>query len=221
MRLLREHLVESFLLEAVGGTIGLLLAFAAIAWLVHTRHNLARVGSIHIDGVVALFTVGIVVLCALFSGSVSALSADDKQVLSALHESSRGHSTGHARARLRKTLLAVEVGLTVVLLMGASLLVKSYQRLRSTSLGCVTENVLTMRINLPGARYKTPGPAPANFFDELLQRVRALPGVEAAGFVTSVPGQGYYGDYGFTIAEHPPLPQGKGTFAINRSADPE
>jgi len=99
--------------------------------------------------------------------------------------------------------------------------VKSYQRLRSTSLGCVTENVLTMRINLPGARYKTPGPAPANFFDELLQRVRALPGVEAAGFVTSVPGQGYYGDYGFTIAEHPPLPQGKGTFAINRSADPE
>jgi predicted permease len=141
-------------------------------------------------------------------------------VLSTLHESSRGYSAGSGRARLRKALLALEVGLTVVLLMGAGLLVRSYQRLRSTNLGCATENVLTMRINLPGARYKLPGPAPTSFYEALLERVRALPGVEAAAFVTGVPGQGYLGDDGFTIAEHPLLPQGKGNLAILRWADP-
>ena len=220
MRLLREHLMESFLIEVSGGTAGLLLAYGAIRWLLHTRPDTARVGAIHFDGVVAAFTAAVVILCALFSGLISAFNTDDTHLLGALHESSRGHSAAGARARLRKTLLAIEVGLTVVLLMGASLLVKSYQRLRSTNAGCVTDNVLTMRIKLPGKRYKTPGSAPANFFEALLQRVRALPGVAAAGFVTGVPGQGYMGDSYFTIAEHPPLPRGNGTLAIDRSADP-
>ncbi len=219
MRLLREHLTESSLLEALGGTAGLLLAYGAIGWLLHTRPDMARVGAIHFDGVVATFTTAVVILCALFSGLVSAFNTDDTRLLGALHESSRSHSVAGTRARLRKTLLAIEVGLTVVLLMGASLLVKSYQRLRSTNVGCITDNVLTMRFKLPGKRYKTPGPAPANFFETLLQRVRALPGAEAAGFVTGVPGQGYMGDSGFTIAEHPPLPRGNGTLAIYRSAD--
>lgn len=220
MRLLREHLMESLLLESAGGAAGLVLAYGAITWLMHARDNLARVGSIHMDSVVAAFILGVVILCALFCGLISAFNADDKQVLSALHESSWGHGAGSSRARLRKILLALEVGVTVVLLIGAGLLVRSYQRLRSTNLGCLTDNVLTMRINLPGARYKTPGPAPARFFETLLERVRALPGVQSAGFVTAVPGEGYWGDMAFTIAEHPPLPQGKGTLAINRSADP-
>jgi predicted permease len=193
MRLLREHLTESFLLQAFGGTAGLLLAYGAIAWLLHTRPDMARAGVIHFDGVVVVFTTAVVILCALFSGLVSAFNTDDTRLLGALHESSRSHSAAGTRSRLRKTLLAIEVGLTVVLLMGASLLMKSYQRLRSTNVGCITDNVLTMRIKLPGKRYKTPGPAPANFFETLLQRVRALPGVEAAGFVTGVPGQGYMG----------------------------
>ena len=221
LRLLREHLAESFLLETVGGIAGLLLAYAAVSWLVRTRPDIVRASSIHVDGVVALSTAAMVVFCALFSGMVSAFTADEKKVLSALHESSRCNSAGETRARLRKTLLAIEVGLTVMLLIGASLLLKSYQRLRSTNVGCVTDNVLTMRINLPGARYKTPGPAPANFFEALLERVRELPGVEAAGLTIGVPGQGYMGDDGFAITEHPPLPRGKGTFAIYRSADPE
>jgi predicted permease len=220
MRLLREHLTESFLLQTSGGTAGLLLAYGAIAWLLHTRPDMTRVGAIHFDVVVAAFTAAVVIFCALFSGLVSAFNTDDTRLLGALHESSRSHSAAGTRARLRKTLLAIEVGLTVVLLMGASLLVKSYQRLRSTNIGCITDNVLTMRIQLPGKRYKTPGPAPANFFETLLQQVRVLPGVEAAGFVTGVPGQGYMGDSGFTIVEHPPLPRGNGILAVYRSADP-
>jgi putative ABC transport system permease protein len=212
--------MESFLVQVLGGTAGLLLAYGAIAWLLHTRPDMARVGAIHFDGVVAAFTTAVVVLCAVFSGLVSAFHTDDSRLLMALHESSRSHSASGTRARLRKALLTIEVGLTVVLLMGASLLVKSYQRLRSSNVGCITDSVLTMRIKLPGKRYKTPGPAPANFFETLLQRVRALPGVEAAGFVTGVPGQGYMGDSGFTVMEHPRLPGSKGNLAIYRSADP-
>ena len=180
-RLLREHLMESVLLSAMGGVAGQLLANGAIAWLVSTRHEMARAGSIHIDGVVAAFTIGIVLFCALFSGLVSTVNAGDSQILAALQESSRSNSSGNARARLRKILLAAEVGLTVVLLVAASLLIKSYGRLRSTNMGCLTNNVLTMRVALPEARYKTPGPENANFYETLLERVRALPGVEAAG----------------------------------------
>ncbi|HVN94758.1 MAG TPA: ABC transporter permease [Terracidiphilus sp.] len=219
-RLFREHLIESFLLAAVGGAAGLAFAYGATSWLVNIRHDMARANSIHIDGVVAAFAVGRVALCALVAGLISALNADNKNVLTTLHESSNMHSAGKQRAQLRKILLAAEVGLTVVLLVGASLLIKSYERLRTTDMGCATNNVLTMRLSLPYARYKTPGPAAATFVSTLLERVRTLPGVEAAGFVTAVPGQGYYGDESFKIVEDPPLPQGQAQFAIYRYSDP-
>jgi putative ABC transport system permease protein len=219
-RLLRERLIESLLLSLAGGATGLDLAWGALSWLVKARDQMSRIDAIRIDGVVASFTIGVIVVCALFSGLISAFSAGEKRVLGALHESSRSVSSGHARARLRKALLALEVGLTMVLLVGAGLLVKSYQRLRSADMGCATENVLTMRFGLPGVRYKTPGPAPVNFFDALLTRIRALPGVDAAGLVEAVPGQGYWEDSSFEIVGHPPLPQGQGQYALNRDADP-
>ena len=218
LRLLRERLIESLLLSGAGGELGLLLAHGAVQWLLYTRKDMSRVDSIHIDGVVVGFTVAVVVLGGLASGLISASSIGDKRILSALHESSRS-SSGNARSILRRVLLSLEVGLTVVLLVGAGLLLKSYERLRIADMGCVTDNVLTMRIALPDARYKTPAMV-ANFFDTLLERVKALPGVEAAGLVEAVPGQGYWEDSGFAIVEHPPLQQGKGLFALNRTADP-
>jgi predicted permease len=220
LRLMRERLMESLILSTAGGTLGLALAAAALEWLERTRVDMSRVESIHIDGVVATFTIGIVVLCALFSGLIAAFSAGDKRVLSALHEASRSSSGGSARATLRKVLLSLEVGLTVMLLIGAGLLLKSYERLRSADMGCITQGVLTMHLGLPDARYTTPAQR-ADFFDSLLQRVRALPGVDAAAFGTAVPGQGYSSDWGLTIVEHPPLPQGKGITAIYRWTDPK
>jgi putative ABC transport system permease protein len=160
------------------------------------------------------------VLCALFSGSIAAFSASDRHILGALYEASRSVSGGVARATLRKVLLALEVGLTVILLIGAGLLLKSYERLRSTDIGCITRDVLTMHLGLPDARYATPA-ARANFYDRLLERVRALPGVDAAGFVTAAPGQGYGPDWTFSIVEHPPMPQGSGLSALSRWADPK
>ena len=220
LRLVRERLMESLLLSAAGGALGLLLASAALQWLTRTRQEMSRVESIHIDGVVAAFTVGVIVLCALFSGLIAAFSANDKRILGALHEASRSVSGGSARATLRKVLLTLEVGLTVILLLGAGLLLKSYERLRSADMGCITQNVITMHLGLPDARYSTPS-LRANFYDTLLERVRALPGVDAAGFVTAVPGQGYGRDWTFSVVEHPLLPQGSGLFAISRWADPK
>jgi putative ABC transport system permease protein len=218
LRLTRERLMESLLLSCFGGAFGILLAYAALRWLVQTRHDMSRVESIHFDGVVAAFTGGIIILCALFSGLISAISARDATIFSTLHESSRAVSGGRARTSLRRALLCIQVGLTVVLLTAAGLLLKSYERLRSTDMGCTTQNVLTLRTGLPDARYTTPAQR-ANFFDVLLQRIRNVPGVTAAGIVESVPGQGYWGDTSFTIVEHPPLPLGSGIWALNRTAD--
>jgi predicted permease len=218
-RLLTEHLTESFLLCGAGGAVGALIAYAAIQWFVSTRSDISRVETVHMDALVAAFVVGAIALCALFVGITSSLSLNDDHILGALQEAARSHTAGHARVGLRKGLLVLEFGLTVVLLIGAGLLLKSYLRLRSGDLGCVTSNVLTMRFTLPEAKYSQPVQR-INFFASLLQSVRSLPGVQAAGLVRLVPGQGYGGDNGFLIAEHPPLPLGKMQLAIRRWADP-
>src|SRR6185437_9203997 len=120
---------------------------------------------------------------------------------------------------VRKVLVGAEVAFTVVLLVSAGLLLKSFMRLRSTDLGCATDNTLTMHFTLPKAQYIKPAQRVA-FFDDLLARVRAVPGVDAAGLVRAVPGEGYFGDGSFTVAEHPPMPQGQSLLAIVRWADP-
>ena len=219
-RLLGEHLMESFLLASAGAAVGLLMAGGALQWFVGMRSEMSRVEAIHIDGLVVAYVVGLVFLCALLTGIISSLSIKSEQVLPSLQESSRSHSPGLERVRLRKGLLSLEVGLTVVLLIGAGLLLKSYGQLRSSKLGCVTENVLTMRFSLPEAQYSQPAQR-ITFFEALLGRARALPGVQSAGLVRGVPGSGYWGDSGFWVAEHPPLPQGQMQFAIVRWADPQ
>jgi predicted permease len=218
-RQLGEYLAESWILSAAGGAVGLLMAYVVTQWFLRTRQDISRIEAIRVDGMVMFFVVGLVFLCALFAGMTSSLSIKDDQILSSLRESSRSHSAGPGRVRLRKWLLSLEMGLTVVLLVGAGLLLKSYARLRSSDLGCITKNVLTMRFGLPEAQYTQPAQR-VNFFETLLGRVRNLPGVEAAGFATLVPGQGYSQDNGFTVAEHPPLPLDKLRYALVRWADP-
>lgn len=216
--LLRQHLTESLLLAVAGGVLGLPLAWGLVQWFVSLRQDVPRIDAIHMDGVVLAFTAGLAVLSAQFAGLVSAFSSRGDQVLSALQESSRSHSAGHGRTRLRRTLLALEVGLTVVLLIGAGLLLKSYARLRSSDLGCLTRNVLTMGFSLPAVRYDFP--SAVHFYQDLLARVRSYPGIEAAGLVSTLPGDGYGGDNGFLIQGRPPLPLGKGQIALHRWVDP-
>jgi putative ABC transport system permease protein len=218
-RLLGAHLTETLLLSAAGAAAGLLLAYAMIRWFVVARPDVTRVEAIHMDGVVAAFVMVLIFACALFAGVASSMSVRGEQILSSLQESSRSHSAGEGPVRLRKWLLALEVGLTVVLLVGAGLLLKSYARLRFVNLGCATDGVLTMRFSLPGAKYHA-AVERTSFYDALLERVRALPGVQGVGLVRSVPGGGYPGDTGFAIAEHPPLPAGQSQYCIVQWADP-
>jgi len=220
LRLLRQHLMESLLICATGGTLGFFLAASVLRWFVAVRHDVPRADSIAVDGVVAAFTLGLVLLCAAFAGTVSLLSMRGEQALIALRESSRGQSAGMARKRLRSVLLSLEVGLTVVLLIDAGLLLKSYAQLRATDLGCLTDNVLKMDVSLPTARYKGTSSI-ADFFSSFVDRVRNLPGIQAAGLVfPGVPGDGQGSNDNFTIIEHPPLPPGQADVANNRWCDP-
>jgi putative ABC transport system permease protein len=218
-RLLAGHLTESFLLSAAGAAAGLMLAYAMIQWFVATRPDMSRVEAIHMDGMVVAFVLGLILAFAVFAGATSSLSIRGNPALSSIRDSSRSHSAGTARVRLRQCLLSLEVGLTVVLLIAAGLLLESYARLRSVDLGCATQNVLTLHLGLPETKYSQ-AVQRENFFDALLERVRSLPAVQGAGLVRVVPGEGYGGDSGFAIAEHPPLPLGKMAYALVRWADP-
>jgi len=219
LRLIREQLMESFVLFSAGGAAGLALAYAALRWFVVTRSEMVRVDSIRIDGVVAATVVAIIVCCALFAGLIPVIATRYGNLSSALQESSRGSSGGPSRTFVRKTLVAAEVAFTVVLLVSAGLLLKSYTQLRSNTLGCRVDNILSMHFTLPELQYHTSARRAA-FFDDLLARARATPGVEAAGLIRTVPGEGYCCDGGVTIAEHPPLPLGQSNLAIVRGADP-
>lgn len=218
-RLLAEHLTESLVLSATGGAAGLVLAYGLIRWFVVTRPDMNRVEAIRIDAAVLFFAAALVVLCAVFSGLTSALTVKSDEILPALQQGSRTTTGGHASMRLRRLLLGAEVGLTVVLLIGSGLLLKSYKRLRATNMGCITDNVLTMGIGLPEAAYSK-GVQRVNFYEALLEKVRALPGVQGAAFTRVVPGGGYAGDSGFAVAEHPPLPEGQYQLGVVRWVDP-
>ena len=218
-RLLREQLIETLVLFSVGGAAGLALAYAALRWFVITRTDMVRAESIGIDAVVVATVAGLVLICALLAGLIPVLASRSGNLVAALQESSRGSTSGHSRTGVRKVLVGAEVAFTVVLLVSAGLLLKSYMRLRSNDLGCATDKILTMHFTLPEVHYSKPAQR-VSFFDDLLARVRALPGVDAAGLVRAVPGEGYFGDGSVTIAEHPPLPQGQSLLAIVRWADP-
>ena len=167
-----------------------------------------------------LFGLGVMTLCGLIAGLVPALSADDRQVLNVLRDASRSHAGSRDKVRLRRFLLTAEVGLTMILLTSAGLLLKSYQQLRSVKLGCATHNVLTMKLGLPEARYATPALRLA-FFEQLLDRVRALPGVEAAGLDTTLPGTGRQRDDAFTLEEVPSAGDWQVLDASASSVDPD
>src|SRR5579859_3605948 len=218
-RLIREQLMETFVLFSVGGAAGLALAYAALRWLVMTRSDMVRVESIRIDAVVVATVAGLVLICGLFAGLIPLLGSRSGNLLAALQESSRGSTSGPSRIGVRKVLVGAEVAFTVVLLVSSGLLLKSYMRLRSNDLGSATDNILTMHFTLPEAQYGKPAQR-MTFFYDLLVRVRALPGVQAAGLMRAVPGEGYFGDAGIAVAEHPPLPQGQSQLALVRWADP-
>ena len=219
LRLCREQLTESLLICLMGGVLGVVLALSATRWLAAHWTDMPRADAIHLDGTIAAFATAITFLSSIIAGLLPALSATGGGMLSALQDSSRSIGGSLSRTALRRTLLTIEIALTVVLLVCGGLLFKSFLRLRSVDLGCTTKNVLTMAYFLHDAKYDKPEKIIA-FHSQLLERVRHLPGVQAAGLASVVPGDGYYEDRTFTIREHPPLSTGEHDSALMRNVDP-
>jgi putative ABC transport system permease protein len=218
--LIREQLTESVLICAAGGLIGIFLSVLATRLLAHAWKDLPTAQGIYIDGPVIAFACMLMFAGALVAGLLPALSTTGKTMSGTLQASLRTGASSASRTALRKTLLTLEIGITVVLLIAAGLLVKSFLRLRSTDVGCVTQNTLTLFYDLPGKKYDTPEKVNA-FNETLLERARAIPGVRAVALGNTLPGAGYWGDMVFTVKEHPPLVPGQGMpGALVRWADP-
>lgn len=219
LKLIREQITESLLISIAGGGLGLLLALSATKWVATHWQDLPRADAIHVDGTVLAFAILVVLASALLAGLLPAISSTGRSLLAALQEASRSIGGSASKAALRKTLLCAEVTLTVVLLISAGLLFKSFVNLRTSDLGCTTDNVLTVKYGLPDTQYDKREKI-INFHQGLLQRVRSLPGVVAAGLVSVAPGDGWGGDSVFTIPEHPTQGPILELDAITRTADP-
>lgn len=192
LRLVRQLLTESVVLSVAGGILGLLLAYWAVDACRGLAHlNVPRLGEAIIDKYVLGFAFAISVLTGLVFGLAPATHAVGSGLSHALKESGRSSSHGIGGVKLRASLVVSEVALALVLLICAGLLVRSFERLLKVDPGFQTEHLLTMTISLPGARYPN-GPAPAAFFKKLIAQVKTLPGVQAAGEVTSLPMSGTY-----------------------------
>ena len=187
-RVVRQLLTESILLGALGGGAGLALAYwglGALVWLApaHTP----RLQDIALDGQVLAFALALSLATGVAFGLAPALSVSRTDVQAALHQSGRGSGlTRHAGGRL---LVVAEIALSLVLMAGAGLLLESFRRLLSVDPGFDPHDVLTFAVSLPGTRYPRPDQRD-RFFTELVQRVRAVPGVASAAAVTPLPLRG-------------------------------
>jgi putative ABC transport system permease protein len=186
-RLAGGFLLESLMLAGLGGILGWTLAWLGTPLLLRVAPpELPRLDQITLDGTVMGFTLGLTLLSALLFGIVPALRYDVAGLLGVLRSAGRGSTEARDRHRLRNLLVVAQTALAMVLLVGSGLLVKSFWEIRRTDPGFDTRDLLTFRISLPNSTYRG-AERPARFHQQLLERLRALPGVEAAGGVSELP----------------------------------
>ena len=203
-RIVRQMLAESLILALFGGALGMLLAIWGVDLLpALSAGDLPRANEINIDQKVLGFTLGISLLTGLFFGLAPAWQSSRSNLNESLKEGGRNSSEGIKRHRMRSLLVIIECALAVVLLIGAGLLIKSFIKLQSVDPGFDEKSVLSLRIDLSRAKYQQEEQA-LNFFEQLQQRVAALPGVEAVGMTTELPLAGQPNDAPFYIEGRPP-----------------
>jgi len=186
-RLLRQLLTESVLLSIVGAALGLWLASASLGVLVSIAGRiLPRLAEVRLDGGVLTFTCVLAILTSVIFGFLPALQSTRGVTQEALKESGHSTTASGSRGRLRGFLIVAEVALSLLLLVGAGLLIKSFQRLLGVDPGFHSDKVLTVRVSLPQLRYDQPEKI-RTFYDNLRERVLTLPGVEAAGLISALP----------------------------------
>ena len=207
-RIIRQLLTESILLAALGGLPGLLLAqWGTEALIAAVPQNIPRVAEIKLDGAVLAFTLLLSLATGVVFGLVPAWQASHVDLNTALKSGSRGTGGAEGKHRMRNGLVMAEIALALILLICASLLIQSFARLGRVNTGMRTERLFTARIGLPEAAY----PKPENiisFFDQLVPRLRAIPGVESVTTVWPLPLSGSNNVSSFDIEEHP-QPEGQ------------
>jgi putative ABC transport system permease protein len=203
-RLVIELLLESFVLAAAGGCVGIVLScwgIQAIRALVPP--DIARFQEISVDAGALIFVFWVTLFAALFSGLVPAITHSKISLGSALkQEGDRSGTVGRERNRTQSILVAGQVALTSVLLIGAGLIARSFQVLQSTPLGFKPNHILTAKFYLADAKYATQADC-QSFFDTLLTKVRGLPGVTAASIDSNLPFSGDHNVNGFAIVGQP------------------
>jgi putative ABC transport system permease protein len=196
IRVIRQLLTESVLLGLIGGVLGILFAFGGVELLrlglppQGSRGEIPHAGWIGINGTVVAFTVGVSLITGIVFGLFPAIQMSFSELGETLKEGGRGSIGGRRGGILRSGLIVTEVALSIVLLIGAGLLIRSFVRMLTENLGLVPENVVTMQVWLPESHYANGRPI-VNFFHNVIERVSALPGVSSASAIDFVPMSGW------------------------------
>ena len=189
-RVVRQLLTESLLLSLVGGGAGLLLAMWGVDLLLKLNNNrIPRSAEIGLDGRVMLFTLGVSLLTGVVFGLAPAFQSSAVNLHDTLKEGGRSGKVG-VRRGVRNALVVAEMAFAVILLVGAGLLIRSFIQLQQVNPGFEPRGVLAMQLSLPPNKYPD-RPVRAAFLRQLLERVRAIPGVKAAGTTTTLPMSGF------------------------------
>ena len=216
-RIFRQVLTESLMLSTVGGIAGVLLASWLMRLFLSLSPSLPRVQTITIDGRVLLFTLGIAMLTGILFGLAPARRSFKVNPNDSLRDAGTRSSTGGSTGASR-TLVAVEVALAVVLVVGAGLLVKSLLRMQGESVGYETEGIFTFNVTLPQTRY--PQPVVPEFYRRLLEEIRSIPGVHSAAGINYVPMTSFGFNGPFSVVGQPPFEQGKAPVTEYRFVTP-
>jgi putative ABC transport system permease protein len=193
-RLIRQLLLESLLLAVAGAILGCVFAYVGLKGLVLLIPDgmIPREAEIRLNVPVLLFSLGAAMLTSLIFGLVPAMQAAKQNMVEPLKDTGKGVSGGFRGGRMRNVIVVGEVALSLVLLVGAGLLMRSFVRLQTVDLGLNPDNILVARLPLPRAQYPDL-PSKQRFFDELLRRLHALPGVVAASETSTLPPYGGIG----------------------------
>jgi putative ABC transport system permease protein len=208
-RLIRQMLTESVLLSLVGAIVGIVLARVGVSLLAAmAAQSFPRLAETRVDLTALLFTMGVALATGVLFGLFPAFQSARGETQEVLKEGSQSSTAGRGRLRLRRMLVAAEVALSLLLLVGAGLLIKSFMRLQNVDSGFDPRGVLTMRIVVPSTRYPQPDQVRA-FYREVLRRVSALPGVTKVGANNGVPLSGSGGS-GTTTVDNPAFADDRG-----------
>jgi predicted permease len=219
-RILQQLLLEALVLATIGGVMGVAMAKAGLGALLRLAPaDLPRMDNVAIDGTVLSFAVVAVAAVAVIFGLVPALRLSRVSAASALNRGTRGGTEGYARDLSRSTLLVSEVALSLMLLFGAGLLLRSFFKLTAVDLGFDKEHVLTFRLYLPDEEYQEPDQA-IQFFRSFERRVAGLPGVDAVGSVFGSPLGSARARAGVVFMDRAPPPPGQEEVVIIRVATP-